>query len=139
MEDIMNILKPLEEWGLLIKGISKLIKNETKEQKGGFLSLLLGTLAAKILGNALAGKSKNRSRWGSNKSKQKLLMSTHPLSNFEIQKCYQKEPKFNGVYARNKLSKIKDGGIYNKSWWVWINRNSLDSIIYECWKCNILR
>ena len=109
MEDIMNILKPLEEWGLLIKGISKLIKNETKEQKGGFLSLLLGTLAAKILGNALAGKSKNRSRWGSNKSKRKLLMSTHPLSNFEIQKCYQKEPKFNGVYARNKLSKIKDG------------------------------
>ena len=58
MEDIMNILKPLEEWGLLIKGISKLIKNETKEQKGGFLSLLLGTLAAKILGNALAEKIK---------------------------------------------------------------------------------
>ena len=58
MEDIMNILKPLEEWGLLIKGISKTIKNEKKEQKGGFLSLLLGTLAAKILGNALAGKIK---------------------------------------------------------------------------------
>ena len=36
-------------------------------------------------------------------------MSTHPLINFEIQKCYQNEPKFNGVYSRNNLPKIKDG------------------------------
>ena len=52
----MKIVKSLEEWGLLIKGISETIKNEAKEQKGGFLSILLGTLAASILGNALAGK-----------------------------------------------------------------------------------
>ena len=39
----------------------------------------------------------------------KFLMSPHPLTNFEIQKYYQKEPKFNGVYSRNNLSKIKDG------------------------------
>ena len=39
-----------------IQGISETIKNETKEQKGGFLSMLLGTLAASILGNALAGR-----------------------------------------------------------------------------------
>ena len=37
-------------------------------------------------------------------------MPLHPLTNFEIQKYYQKEPKFNGVYSRNNLSKIKDGG-----------------------------
>ena len=36
-------------------------------------------------------------------------MLSHPLVNFEIQKYYQNEPKFNGVYSRNKLSKIKDG------------------------------
>ena len=36
-------------------------------------------------------------------------MPPHPLTNFEIQKCYQKEPKFNGVYLRNNLYKIKDG------------------------------
>ena len=36
-------------------------------------------------------------------------MPPHPLTNFEIQKCYQNEPKFNGVYSRNNLSKIKDG------------------------------
>ena len=52
----MKIVKSLEESGLLIKGISETIKNEAKEQKGGFLSILLGTLAASTLGNALAGK-----------------------------------------------------------------------------------
>ena len=36
-------------------------------------------------------------------------MLSHPLVNFEIQKYYQNEPKFNGVYSRNNLSKIKDG------------------------------
>ena len=52
----MKIVKSLEELGLLIKGISETIKNEAKEQKGRFLSMLLGTLAASILGNALAGR-----------------------------------------------------------------------------------
>ena len=56
MEDIMKIVKSLEESGLLIKGISETIKNEAKEQKGRFLSVLLGTLAASILGKPLAGK-----------------------------------------------------------------------------------
>ena len=41
-------------------------------------------------------------------------MPLHFLPNFEIQKYYQNEPKFNGVYSRNNLSKIKDGGIYNE-------------------------
>ena len=42
-------------------------------------------------------------------------MLPHRLANFEIKKYYQKEPKFNGVYSRNNLPKIKDGGICNKS------------------------
>ena len=56
MDDIMKIVKSLEESGLLIKGISETIKNEAKEQKGGFLPILLKTLAASTLGNALTGK-----------------------------------------------------------------------------------
>ena len=56
MGDIMNIVKSLEESGLLVKGISETIRNETKEQKGGFLPKLLGTLAAILLGAALTGK-----------------------------------------------------------------------------------
>ena len=55
MSDIMKIIKSLEESGLLIKGVSQTIKNEVKEQKGGFLSMLLGTLGASLLRNLLKG------------------------------------------------------------------------------------
>ena len=60
MEDIIKIVKSLEDSGLLLKGVSKTIQNEAKEQKGGFLSMLLGTLGAGLLGNILAGKGINR-------------------------------------------------------------------------------
>ena len=55
MNDIMKINKSLEEFGLLIKEVCETIKNEAKEQKGGFLSMLLGTLGASLLGNLLTG------------------------------------------------------------------------------------
>ena len=49
----MKIVKLLKEGGLLIKGISETMKIKAKEQKGGFLPMILGTLAASILGSAL--------------------------------------------------------------------------------------
>ena len=52
----MKIVKSLEKSGLLIKGANETIKNERKEQKGGFLSMLLETLAASTLGSALTGR-----------------------------------------------------------------------------------
>ena len=55
MKDIMKIIKALENSGILLKGGSKTIKNETKEQRGGFLSMLLGTLGASLLDNLLTG------------------------------------------------------------------------------------
>ena len=55
MNDIMKINKSLENSGILLKGVSKTIKNETKEQRGGYLSMLLGTLGASLLGNLLTG------------------------------------------------------------------------------------
>ena len=55
MEDIIKIVKSLEDCGLLIKGVSKPIQNETKEQKGRFIGILLGTLGASSLGNMLTG------------------------------------------------------------------------------------
>ena len=64
MNDIMKIVKSLEESGLLIKGVSQTIKNEAKEQKGGFLGMLLGTLDASLLGNLLTGKGKIRAGEG---------------------------------------------------------------------------
>ena len=56
MNDFMKIVTSLEDSGLLIKIISETIKNEAKEQKGGFLRMLLGTLGASLLGNMLASK-----------------------------------------------------------------------------------
>ena len=55
MNDIMKIIKALENSGILLKGVSKTIKNETKEKRSGFLSMLLGTLGASLLGNLLTG------------------------------------------------------------------------------------
>ena len=56
MNDIMKIFHALDDFGILLKGVIKTIKNETQEQKGGFLSMLLGTLGASLLGNLLSGK-----------------------------------------------------------------------------------
>ena len=60
--DIMKIIKSLEDAGLLIKGVCEAIENETKEQKGGFLSMLLGTLGASLLGNLLTSKGIKQSK-----------------------------------------------------------------------------
>ena len=56
MNDIMKIVQALEDSNILLKGVTKTIKNETKEQKEGFLSMLLGTLGASLLRNFLAVK-----------------------------------------------------------------------------------
>ena len=80
----MKIVKSLEEFVLLIKGISETIRNKAKEQKRGFLAMLLDTLSASLLENLLTGKGK----------------------------YYQNEPKFNCIYSRNNLPKIKDRYTY---------------------------
>ena len=56
MNDIIKIVKSLEDSGLLLKGVTETVQNEVKEQKGGFLSMLLGTLGASLLGNFLTGR-----------------------------------------------------------------------------------
>ena len=69
MNDIMKIIQALEDSNILLKGVTKTIKNETKEQKGGFLSILLGTLGASLLGNLLTGKGIVRAGSGNKKGK----------------------------------------------------------------------
>ena len=56
MKDIIKIVKSLEDSGLLLKAVTETVQNEVKEQKGGFISMLLGTLGAILLGNLLTGK-----------------------------------------------------------------------------------
>ena len=71
IKDIIKIVKSLEYSGLLIKGVTETVRNEIKEQKRGFLSMLLGTLGASLLGNLLtrrvvyrAGKGRGINRAG---------------------------------------------------------------------------
>ena len=89
MNDIIKIVKSLEASGLLIEGIGETIKNEAKEQKRGVLGM-----------------------WN-------FLRPPHPLANFETQKYYENEPKFNSVYSRNNLSKLKDGAYINHEKFRW--------------------
>ena len=69
MNDIMKIVQALEDSNILLKEVTKTIKNETKKQKGGFLRLLLGTLGASLLENLLTGKGIVRAGSGNKKGK----------------------------------------------------------------------
>ena len=76
MNDIMNILQALEDSNILLKGITKTIKNETKRQKGGFLSMFLGTLRASLLGNLLSARGIWRASSGNEKRKEIVRAGT---------------------------------------------------------------
>ena len=69
MNGIMKIVQALEDSNVLLKGVTKTIKNKIKEQKGEFLSMLLDTLGASLLGNILAGKGILRAGSGNKKGK----------------------------------------------------------------------
>ena len=64
IEDIIKLVKSLEDSGLLLEGVTETLQNGVKEQKWGFLSYLLGTLGARLFGNLLAGKAINRAGEG---------------------------------------------------------------------------
>ena len=64
MNDILKIAKALEDSNILLKGVTKTIKNETKQQKGGFSSMLFGTLGGSLQGNLLSGEGTVRAGEG---------------------------------------------------------------------------
>ena len=81
MNDIITIIQTLENSNILIKRVTKTIKNETKEQTRRFLSMLLGTLGGSLLGNLLTGKGILRAGLGNKKGKGILRAgSGRPLS-----------------------------------------------------------
>ena len=110
MNDIIKIVKSLEDSGGILKGVSETIQHEAKEQRGGFLCMLLGILDTSLLGNLLTG-GKGDIRAGEGiKKKSNLLIPFHPLTNFEISEYYENEPRFNGVNSRDNLpANIKKG------------------------------
>ena len=98
MDYILKIVKSLEDSGVLLKGVSEIIQHEAKEQRGGFLSMLLGTLGASLLGDVLskglsgsgvirAGEGTIRAGYGSKKDSLKIFDSAasfKKLSNTRI-------------------------------------------------------
>ena len=88
MNDIIKLIEALENSGILLKGVPKTIENETKEQRGGFLSMLLGTLGASLLGNLLSGKGLARAGEGTVRAGEGV----------------KKNPK-NSVYAISSINK----------------------------------
>ena len=80
MQDLLKIVKSLEDSGKLLDGITETVKNEVQEQKGGFLSMLLGTLGASLLGNMLAGRGVIRAGEGTIRAaygSKKFWLPTH--------------------------------------------------------------
>ena len=74
MNDIIKIVKSLKNFGVLLKGVSETIQHEVKEQRGGFLSMLLCTLGASLLGNLLTGgKGVTRAGEGIKKKKNQIF------------------------------------------------------------------
>ena len=84
MDDILKVVKSLENSGVLLKGVSETLQYEAKEQRGGFLSMLLGTLGASLLGDVLskglsgkgvirAGEGTIRAGYGSKKASLKIF------------------------------------------------------------------
>ena len=70
MEDNIKIVKSLEDSDLLLKGVTETVQNEAREQKVEFLSMLLGTLGASLLGNILTGQGINRASQGAMATRQ---------------------------------------------------------------------
>ena len=73
MQDLLKIVKSVEDSGLLLDGITETVTNEVKEQKGGFLSMLLSTLGAGLLGTMLAGRGVMRARKGTIRARSKTF------------------------------------------------------------------
>ena len=118
LNNLLEVIKSLEKNGILLDGITETVKNEVKEQKSGFLSMLLCTLGDSLLGDLL---TKNLSGRGVIRAEEETIrtgygtgygtgFTPHPLTSFEIEAYCQNEPRFNGVYSRDNLpDKIKDG------------------------------
>ena len=124
MNYIKKIVQALEDSNILLEGVTKIIKHETKEQKGGFLSMLLGTLGANLLGNLFTGKGIVRAGTGNKKGKGIARTSTGRQWDFNTTSSFNNLPKKikNGAYVIN-LDEYADVGTH----WIalFCNRNEI--------------
>ena len=113
MNDIIKIIKSLEDSGVLIDGVTETGKDEIKKQEGGFLGALLAPSAASlvqpVISSIVKGISGRGVRRAGRRCIKKCLDLLHPLNNIEITNYFNAEPRFNGVLSRNNLPRIKEG------------------------------
>ena len=102
----MKIVQTLEDSNILLKGITKTNKNETKEQKGRFLSMLLGTLGSSLLANLLTGKGTIAAGEGIGKNGYGSSVKNKSFNSTTL------ELRFSGVYSRDNLPKTIKSGAY---------------------------
>ena len=89
MNIIMKIIQALEGFNVLLKGVTKTIKDETKMQKGGFLSMLLGTLGASFLGNLLSEKGIVRAGSWNKKEKELQKLALEKIGIFNATSSFK--------------------------------------------------
>ena len=116
INDIAKIVLGLEDSGILLKVVTKTIKNETKRR---FPIYVTGHIRSCLLGDLLTKKSSGKGavRAGegflrAGEGIKKALIPSHPLTNFEIKEFYENEPRFNGVYSRDNVPKTIKYGAY---------------------------
>ena len=102
VHDIMKIVQTLEDSNILLKGVTKTIKNEAKEQKRRIVKPVIRYFRSKFVRKHVSRKMTCKSwLW----KRKEFLMPPHPFTNFEIQKYYENEPRFSGVYSTISLKK----------------------------------
>ena len=98
MNDIMKSIKSVEKSGLLITGVTKTIKSETKKRKGGILGMLLGSLGARLLENLLTGK-------GTIRAAERAIVTSHGKVQLEQARIFNAALSFGKFWNKKALSK----------------------------------
>lgn len=131
MQIPLKIVKILEDWWVLLKEVIKAMDNETEEQRSVFITMLLATFGASPLKKMLSDKEETWAgdglfRTGNGiKKAEGLSMLPKSLTNSEIQTYYWNKSKFNGIYSRNNLPKVKS--VCSKTW---LSQISLRTLSY---------
>ena len=119
MNDIIKIIKWLKDSGVLIDGVTETVKHEIKRQEGGFLRAFLAPFPTSIVQSdissvvkGISGKGVRRQRINENKvqriNEYKFLFPLHSLSNIKTTNYFNYEPRFDDVFSRNNLRRLKD-------------------------------
>ena len=113
LNDIMKILKSLVDLDVLTDGVTNTVKHEIKQPEVGFFGALLPPLAASLVEPVISSVVKGISETVVRKVGREYWIKTvspfHPLNKVEITNYFDYEPRFNGLFSRNNLPRIKDG------------------------------